>query len=295
MTGNRYFVRSSPGMPTTDGAGVKLVRMVGTPECDMVDPFLMLDRMDSDDPDSYIAGFPDHPHRGFETVTIMLEGQMRHRDSVGNNGVLGPGDIQWMTAGRGIIHSEMPQQREGRMRGFQLWINLPAAEKMKPASYRDIPAADIPIIRIDGGTVNVIAGTFEKAGDHGVDATTGPISGLTTEPLFFDVHLDANTVFEHAIPAHHNAFVYVYEGKLEVGPEDTASELPVQAAGVLSTGDSLRLKALAADTRLIVLAGKPIGEPVEQQGPFVMNTRAEIQQAIADYRDGTLATVARKA
>ncbi|MDH3645741.1 MAG: pirin family protein [Gammaproteobacteria bacterium] len=275
-------------IPTSDGAGVKLRRSLGARSTLRVDPFLMLDEFGTDNPDDYIGGFPPHPHRGFETVTYMLDGHMRHEDHMGNVGDLTPGGVQWMTAGRGIIHSELPQQADGRMRGFQLWINLPSAEKMKPATYRDIPADDIPLAKITGGTVKVIAGTF-----HGNDTITGPISGLTTEPLFFDVCLDKDTVFEHGLTATHSAFVYAYEGQVEVGPEDSALTLPRQAAGVLTPGDAVRLKALA-DTRVIVLAGKPINEPVEQQGPFVMNTRKEIEQAISDYRDGTLATVARK-
>lgn len=286
----RKISKTIASIPTSDGAGVKLRRSLGAQRSLRVDPFLMLDEFGTENPDDYIAGFPPHPHRGFETVTYMLDGNMRHEDHMGNVGDLSAGGVQWMTAGRGIIHSEMPQQTEGRMRGFQLWVNLPAAEKMKPASYRDIAAVDIPVVKLDGKTVKIIAGTF----NNDCQTTAGPINGLTTEPLFFDVHLDAYAVFEHPLPDQHNAFVYSYEGQIEVGPENDASKLPVQTAGILSSGDTLRFKALTPDTRVIVLAGKPIGEPIEQQGPFVMNTRAEIEQAISDYRNGTLATVAEK-
>lgn len=287
----RTLKQTIASIPTSDGAGVKLRRSLGAKRALRVDPFLMLDEFGTENPDDYIAGFPPHPHRGFETVTYMLDGNMRHEDHMGNVGDLGAGGVQWMTAGRGIIHSEMPQQTEGRMRGFQLWINLPAAEKMKPASYRDIAANEIPIVQTDAMTVKVIAGTYRAAGQ----VTTGPIAGLSTEPVFFDVQLEAGQVFEHPLPEDHNAFVYSYEGQVEVGPSAGASKLPQQTAGVLSAGDTLRIKALLPATRVILLAGKPIGEPIEQQGPFVMNTREEIEQAIADYRNGTLATVAQKA
>ncbi|MGY6215650.1 pirin family protein [Methylolobus aquaticus] len=280
----RSLLRTVPSIAASDGAGVKLRRSLGQSPTLRHDPFLMLDEFFSDDPDDYLRGFPAHPHRGFETVTYMLDGHMRHEDNVGHHGDLGPGDVQWMTAGRGIVHSEMPQQTEGRMRGFQLWINLPAREKMKPAAYRDIPAADIPVVALDqaGGTVRVIAGTFAQGGQ----CVAGPIQGLSTEPLYFDVILPAGAEFRAPVPGSHHAFVYLYEGTAVVGDEGQA--LPHRAAGILGDGDTVRLRAGSEEARFLLLAGKPLGEPVVQYGPFVMNTRDEIEQALADYRDGTL-------
>jgi redox-sensitive bicupin YhaK (pirin superfamily) len=272
-------------MATSDGAGVKLRRSIGQSPQARLDPFLMLDEFGTENPDDYIAGFPDHPHRGFETVTYMLDGHMLHQDHMGNRGDLKSGDVQWMTAGRGIIHSEMPQQLEGRMRGFQLWINLPAAEKMKPAGYRDIPAASIPTAVLpDGGRVRVIAGTLRLDGRE----TPGPMQGLSTEPLYFDIELPPGAAFVHALPAGHNAFIYTYEGEVAVGVP--ARALPSRSAGVLSDGDQVTLTAGAAGARCILLAGKPLHEPVAQYGPFVMNTREEIEQAVRDYQAGKLTT-----
>ncbi len=268
--------------PTSDGAGVKLRRSIGSLPGLRLDPFLMLDEFSSEEASDYIAGFPSHPHRGFETVTYMLDGRMRHEDHMGNRGDLGPGDVQWMSAARGIIHSEMPQQNEGRMRGFQLWINLPAREKMKPASYRDIPAGEIPVVTLPGGgQVKVIAGTV-TAGDT---QTEGAIRGVSTEPVYLDVVLPAGTRYSQALPAAHNAFVYAYEGSLRIGER----EVPRHAAGVLSSGESFEAEAGAEGARFILLAGKPLREPVVQYGPFVMNTREEIEQALDDYRRGKLA------
>ncbi len=272
-------------MATSDGAGVKLRRSIGQSEAARLDPFLMLDEFGTDNPDDYIAGFPDHPHRGFETVTYMLDGHMLHQDHLGNRGDLKSGDVQWMTAARGIIHSEMPQQLEGRMRGFQLWINLPAAEKMKPAAYRDIPAAQVPVMVLSGGgRVKVIAGTLEVDGK----TTAGPIQGLSTAPLFFDVELMPHQVFQHALPAGHNAFLYTYEGDVGVGEPPRA--LPARCAGILSDGDQVSVIAGDHGARFILLAGKPLHEPVVQHGPFVMNTREEIEQAVHDYQTGRLTT-----
>jgi redox-sensitive bicupin YhaK (pirin superfamily) len=244
----------------------------------------MLDEFFSDNPDDYLSGFPSHPHRGFETVTYMLDGHMRHEDHLGHRGDLGPGDVQWMTAGRGIIHSEMPQQTEGRMRGFQLWINLPAKEKMKPAAYRDIPAGEIPTLALaSGGEVRVIAGVLVLDGQ----STTGPIQGLSTEPLYFNVRLQAGESFTAPITPGHHAFLYLYDGEATVG--DDRQALPLHAAGLLTDGDAVSFQAGPAGARLLLLAGKPLGEPIVQQGPFVMNTREEIDQALADYRNGVLA------
>jgi len=280
-------------MPTSDGAGVKLRRSLGSQRGLYVDPFLMLDEFYSDNPDDYIAGFPSHPHRGFETVTYMLDGHMRHEDHLGNRGDLGPGDVQWMTAARGIIHSEMPQQSKGRMRGFQLWLNLPSKEKMKPAHYRDVPAREIPVVKLrNGGEVRVIAGTLELEGN----AVRGPINGggarLTTDPVYLDVRLPAGAELSVPVIAGYNAFLYTYEGSAEVGAAGMRKPLPHRAAGVLSDGDRVELHAGTEGTRLLLLAARPLGEPVVQYGPFVMNTREEIEQALEDYRNGRLAGAA---
>jgi redox-sensitive bicupin YhaK (pirin superfamily) len=267
----------------SDGAGVKLRRSLGSRPNQRFDPFLMLDEFFSDDPNDYLAGFPDHPHRGFETVTYMLEGRMRHQDVLGNRGDLGPGDVQWMTAGRGIIHSEMPQQAEGRMRGFQLWINLPAREKMKPAAWRDVPRREMPTVALTGGgELCVIAGRFAQDGV----ATAGPIGGLSTDPQYYDLRLPSGAVATIPTPPSHNAFLYVYEGAATVGAD--ARALPFRAAGLLTPGATVRVVAGGQGVKLLVLAGKPIGEPVVQYGPFVMNSVAEIEQAIVDFQAGRL-------
>lgn len=276
-----HVIRS---VATSDGAGVKLRRSIGSSASSRLDPFLMLDEFGTDRPEDYIGGFPSHPHRGFETVTYMLDGHMRHEDHMGNVGELTEGGVQWMTAGRGVIHSEMPQQQEGRMRGFQLWLNLPAREKMKPSRYQDIPAASIPIATIEGGKVKVIAGKFVT----NTSEVAGPIQGLTTEPVFYDVELAAGEMFETALPATHNAFVYSYEGAVSIGEGAQPGTLARHCAGVLSAGDQLRIRANKNLSRFLVLAGRPLKEPVVQRGPFVMNTAQEIEQAIQDYHDGVL-------
>ncbi|QWD81132.1 pirin family protein [Polynucleobacter sp. MWH-S4W17] len=269
-----------PGIATSDGAGVKLRRSLGGQNQVRLDPFLMLDEFSSNDPNDYVAGFPAHPHRGFETVTYMLEGHMLHEDHLGNQGYLKTGGVQWMTAGRGIIHSEMPQQVSGAMRGFQLRINLPAKEKMKPAGYKDIQVADIPKIALaNSGSVKVIAGAYEDGGK----AVQGPIQGITTAPLFLDVHLPPNAEFEQRIPKELNAFIYVYVGELELG--GPMMPAPKQAAIVLGDGDLFKARTGSVGAQFIVLAAIPIHEPIVQYGPFVMNTRAEIEQAIDDYQN----------
>ena len=270
---------------TSDGAGVSLRRSLGQSQAARVDPFLMLDEFSSDDPDDYIAGFPPHPHRGFETVTYMLDGHMLHEDHLGNRGDLLPGGAQWMTAGRGIIHSEMPQQESGRMRGFQLWINLPAAEKMKPAHYRDIRPEEIPTAALPGGgEVRVIAGSIAVDGRE----VAGPVQGLSTEPLYLDVRLPAGGRFVQVLPSAHSAFVYAYEGSVSIGSADDPRTLGARDAGVLSAGEHVEISAAAGPARFLLLAARPLGEPVVQHGPFVMNTREEIEQAIADYRSNRL-------
>jgi hypothetical protein len=248
----------------------------------------MLDHFSTVNADDYIAGFPAHPHRGFETVTYMLDGHMRHEDHLGHTGDLKSGGVQWMTAGRGIVHSEMPQQEAGRMRGFQLWINLPANEKMKPAGYRDIQADEIPVVALPGGgRVKVIAGTLV----HDGRTTPGPIQGLSTDPLYFDVELPAGARFMHPIPAGYHAFVYPFEGGVEIGPQGSRRLLKTHSAGVLSDGDSVELIGGPEGGRVILLAGRPLLEPIVQYGPFVMNTREEIEQAIRDYQSGALTAV----
>jgi redox-sensitive bicupin YhaK (pirin superfamily) len=250
----------------------------------------MLDEFYSDDPKDYIAGFPSHPHRGFETVTYMLDGHMRHEDHLGNRGDLKPGDVQWMTAARGIIHSEMPQQSEGRMRGFQLWINLPSKEKMKPARYRDIPAQQIPLLQLaSGASAKVIAGTVVLDAQR----ISGPVNDadqpLSTDPLYLDLKLPAGADIIVPVTRGHNAFLYVYEGEAKVGDAGSAQALPYRAAGVLSDGDSVRVQGAERGAQLLLLAAKPLREPVVQYGPFVMNTRQEIEQAVEDYRSGRFA------
>jgi redox-sensitive bicupin YhaK (pirin superfamily) len=286
----RTLVHVIESMPTSDGAGVKLRRSLGSQRGLHVDPFLMLDEFYSDNPDDYIAGFPAHPHRGFETVTYMLDGHMRHEDHLGNRGDLGPGSVQWMTAARGLIHSEMPQQSGGGMRGLQLWLNLPSKEKMKAAGYRDIPADEIPRVSLpQGGEVKVIAGTLALNGD----TISGPVNGngakRSTDPLYLDVRLPAGAEFSAPVAVGHNAFLYTYEGSAMIGTKGAAKPLPHRAAGVLSDGARVQVQAGAEGVRFLLLAAKPLREPVVQYGPFVMNTREEIEQALADYRDGRLA------
>ncbi len=271
-------------MKTSDGAGVSLYRSLGQSQFSRLDPFLMLDEFGTENPDDYIAGFPPHPHRGFETVTYMLEGHMLHEDHLGNKGDLKSGDVQWMTAGRGIIHSEMPQQAHGAMRGFQLWINLPAKEKMKPASYKDISSSEIPIyLRDDGVSVKVIAGTLVQ-GDQSI---TGPVKGISTKPMYWDIHLPRNTNFEYSISDEFNIFVYVYEGEVEVGDQEGQKVFQSKQAVILGRGQYLQIKALQ-ESKVLLLAAIPLKEPVVQYGPFVMNTREEIEQAISDYQSNQL-------
>lgn len=277
VTHPRTIEQIVAGVPTSDGAGVKLTRVLTQPLQQRLDPFLMLDVFASDQPGDYLAGFPDHPHRGFETVTYMLAGRMRHRDSAGHEGLLQNGDVQWMTAGRGVVHSEMPEQEDGVMEGFQLWLNLPAARKMSAPWYRDIPHAQIPVYSTsDGATVRVIAGR-----SNGV---AGAIEREISEPLYLDVELAAGGSFSTALPATHNAFLYVYRGELHVG-ERTVAEGRMAILANTPEADGI---ALAADkpARAILVAGKPLHEPIVQYGPFVMNSQEEIYRALNDFRDG---------
>lgn len=277
LTQPRGVERLIVGHPTSDGAGVKLTRVVTQDLQRRLDPFLMLDAFGSDSADDYIAGFPDHPHRGFETVTYMLAGNMRHRDSAGHEGLLRDGGVQWMTAGRGVIHSELPEQTEGRMEGFQLWLNLPARDKLRAPWYRDIQSADVPEWHGPGVTARVIAGR-----SHGVD---GAVQREHTEPLYLDLHLDAGARFEQALPEAHNAFVYVYRGALAVGEQ----QVPAQRMAILANhGDGVRLAAGTEGARAILVAGRPLKEPIVQYGPFVMNSQQEIFQAVQDFQAGRL-------
>ena len=280
----RVVRRVVKGMPTSDGAGVKLRRVIGQPQLPDLDPFLMLDEFGTDRAEDYIAGFPDHPHRGFETVTYMLDGRMRHRDNHGNEGVLVPGSVQWMTAGRGLVHSEMPEQQEGRMRGFQLWLNLPAREKMTAPKYQEFGPERIPSATpAPGVTVKVIAGQ--------VDGTSGPIFQPATDPTYLDIALEPGAEFTQALPADYAAFLYVFEGSLQVGASAESSLLRTHELGVLGEGGVIHLKGASAGAggkvaRAILVAGRPLREPVAKYGPFVMNTREELQQAFEDFQRG---------
>ena len=280
QTGERQVVQVVTGQPTSDGAGVRLNRVIGTAELDHVDPFLLLDEFKSDQPGDYLAGFPDHPHRGFETVTYMLAGEMLHQDHVGNRGELVAGSVQWMTAGRGIIHSEMPRQKDGLMWGFQLWVNLPAKDKMTAPRYQDIPPARIPEVSLeDGVRVRVIAGE--------VGGARGPVEGIATQPVYLDVRMAPRARFTHALPAGHNACLYVYEGRATVGPADHSREVAAGQLAVLGPGERVTVTT-GAEARFLLLAGRPLGEPIARYGPFVMNTREEILQAVQDFQRGAL-------
>ncbi|MEE4246854.1 MAG: pirin family protein [Kangiellaceae bacterium] len=276
----RTIMQLIPAQAASDGAGVKLKRLIGNGGLQGFDPFLMLDEFNSDNPDDYIAGFPSHPHRGFETVTYMLEGNMLHEDHMGNQGLLQSGDVQWMTAARGIIHSEIPQQVDGLMRGFQLWINLPAAEKMKDPSYKDIKSADIPVVEKDNVWIKVVAGELNLYGE----VTKGAVHGISTAPLYLDVVLKADADLTLPVPDDHKVMVYVYEGELSIGDRTVKSQHMV----ITSKGDLLKLQAGSNGVKALVLGGKPLNEPIANWGPFVMNTREEIEQAMTDYRNGTL-------
>jgi redox-sensitive bicupin YhaK (pirin superfamily) len=281
----RAVERLVTGQATSDGDGVKLTRVLAQPLQRRLDPFLMLDAFGSDDAGDYIGGFPDHPHRGFETVTYMIAGRMRHRDSAGNEGLLENGGVQWMTAGRGVIHSELPEQEQGRMEGFQLWLNLPAADKMGTPGYRDIPTGEIPELRLGGATVRVIAGA-----SHGV---AGAVQKAHTEPLYLDIHLEPGATFEQVLPAGHNAFVYVYRGELEIDAGDARTGVPRERMAVLANAperDGVRMQAGADGARALLIAGRPLNEPIAQYGPFVMNRQAEIFQAVEDFRAGKFGT-----
>jgi quercetin 2,3-dioxygenase len=283
MSDYRNVTRIVNGTETSDGAGVSLRRYIATPQLDMLDPFLLLDMFSSDNPDDYIAGFPPHPHRGFETVTYLLHGNMRHRDSAGHEGVIRSGGVQWMTAGSGIEHSEMPEQDKGLLQGFQLWVNLPASQKMMPPRYQELEPEQMPIEEVDGVSIRVIAGETSRG-------TRGPVTQIAAQPIYFDVELAANRVFEQTLGEHHAALVFVVAGEISIQGTSSTSVIKNQLA-VLSPGTQLKIAA-KADSRFLLIAGQPFHEPVARYGPFVMNTREEIDQAFRDYRSGQFGHIA---
>jgi len=278
---SRRVVRQVRGQAVSDGAGVKLNRVIGTQILPDLDPFLMLDEFRSDNANDYLAGFPEHPHRGFETVTYMLAGRMRHGDNKGHEGLLVPGSVQWMTAGRGIVHSEMPEQENGLMQGFQLWVNLPARDKMSEPRYQEFNPESIPVLKpAEGVRIKVIAGE--------VEGVAGPVQAVATQPLYLDLTLDADHGYTTGVPAGHNAFVYVFDGSIHVGPAEFRHEVKRGDMVVLGQGDHVELLAGAKGARLLLVAGQPLREKVARYGPFVMNTPEEIQQAFVDFRNGKL-------
>ncbi|MEH6548424.1 MAG: pirin family protein [Pseudomonadales bacterium] len=279
----RELQQRIPAQATTDGDGVNISRVAPPLKAGLLDPFLLLDEIVSDDAADYIGGFPPHPHRGFETVTYMIDGAFSHKDHLGNEGRLVAGGVQWMTAGKGVIHSEMPEQDEGRLHGFQLWINLPAAEKMSPPQYREIHPAQIPVITTTHGVVaKVIAGQLILDGQ----SVTGPVTEVTSQPDYIDLYLPADSTIEIPVDPDKKVLLMVFEGELKVGDKD--SLLKQQEMGILGEGNSLQLKTGQSSARLLLLAGRPLKEPIANWGPFVMNTAEEIEKAIQDYRDGRL-------
>ena len=276
----RHLIKKIKGIPATDGAGVELVRVIGQPALDMLDPFLLLDAFRSDNADDYIAGFPPHPHRGFETVTYLLNGRMRHQDNAGHEGVIEPGGIQWMTAGRGIIHSEMPEQEDGLLEGFQLWVNLPAKNKMDAPHYQEYAEQKIPCELRDGCKIRVISGTTSQG-------TSGPVVEPLTQPLYLDISLQSGQSFVETVQSTHNAFVYGIEGETRIyNAAQSEQGIHKDQLAILSMGDSVTLTAGAAGSRFLFISGQPLNEPVARGGPFVMNTEQEVRQAFSDYRSG---------
>ena len=267
------------GQATSDGAGVELVRMIGQPRLPDLDPFLLLDAFRSDDPNDYISGFPAHPHRGFETVTYLLNGRMRHRDNNGNEGVIEPGGIQWMTAGSGIVHSEMPEHQDGMLAGYQLWINLPAAHKMTQPAYQEHDATQIPVETRAGASIRIITGTTSQG-------TAGPVTQPLTEPLYLDVALQPGASFEETLPERHSAFVQVVEGEISIIADEGSSTLRRDQLAVVGGGERVIVQTGARVGRFLLIAGKPLDEPIARAGPFVMNTEAELRQAFSDYQSG---------
>lgn len=277
----RKIVQVVEPQSVTEGAGVRLKRSIAGRALDYLDPFLLFDHFGSDNPDDYLAGFPMHPHRGIETVTYMLAGEVRHRDSLGNVGTIGAGDVQWMTAGRGIMHEEMPKPRQGKMAGFQLWVNLPARLKMTRPRYQEIPAAVVPEVRReDGVRIRVVAGE--------ADDVRGPVTEIAADPTYLDVTVPAGMTFAHPIPRGHSAFAYVFEGRGAFGADARSFAAPRLI--VLGDGEAMPARAEAEGLRFLLVSGKPLGEPIARYGPFVMNTREEIMQALEDLRNGTFVT-----
>ena len=276
-TMTRELTKTTAGIPTTDGAGVEMTRIIGTPDLNMLDPFLLLDCFESDQPQDYIGGFPDHPHRGFETVTYLLEGRMRHKDSAGNEGVIEANGVQWMTAGKGIVHSEMPEQEDGLLMGFQLWVNLPKAHKMTEPAYQGFPVAEIPLERRDNGTlVRVITGRTDAG-------TVGPVINNFVKPTYLDITLPAGELFEQSLDDSDNAFIFIIEGEVKVGEQ--LQSLRQRTLGILSGGERAAITAGKSDSRFLLVAGQPLNEPVARGGPFVMNTQQEVLQAFEDFRN----------
>ena len=270
------------GMPATDGAGVRMTRLIGTADLDHIDPFLLLDVFQTDNPDDYIAGFPPHPHRGFETVTYMFAGKMRHKDNAGNEGVIESGGVQWMTAGRGIVHSEMPEQEDGLMWGTQLWINLPSTEKMSTPAYQEFSVGQIPKETPAGGVeVTVVAGITTQG-------TLGAVTGRPTDPLYLDVRLPNGGRFKEAVPFTHNAFIFVVAGSIKVAADhiDASSVVKAGKLAILGDGDTVEASSEGSASRFLLVAGQTIDEPIARGGPFVMNTQDELRQAFADYQSG---------
>jgi quercetin 2,3-dioxygenase len=279
MSQQRAIQQIFNGIPTSDGAGVKLTRIIGTQSINQLDPFLLLDAFGSDDPQEYIAGFPAHPHRGFETVTYMLAGKMRHEDSAGNSGVIGAGGVQWMTAGRGIIHSEMPEQEQGLLSGFQLWVNLPSENKLIEPKYQEKTKDEIAVESANGIKITVIAGKT-SAGTQGV------IDNRFIDPVYWDIHQQTDTVMKERVCLGHNAFIYVYTGSIQI--EGSEQAISSGQLAVLSDGDSVVITAIS-DAKYLLIAGKPLNEPVARSGPFVMSSHQELKQAYIDYQSGNLA------
>ena len=272
----RELLSTTPGMPATDGDGVKMTRVIGSQELNMLDPFLLLDAFESDQPQDYIGGFPSHPHRGFETVTYLLAGRMRHKDSAGNEGVIEPGGVQWMTAGKGIVHSEMPEQENGLLMGFQLWVNLPARAKMSEPGYQEFPPSETPLeVRSNGTEIRVIAGTSSEG-------TVGVVKNEFVHPTYLDVSLPAGLSFEQSVSEGDNTFLFVIEGDLDVGEQETS--LGRRMLGILGEGDQVRVQATSESARFLLVSAQPLNEPVARGGPFVMNTKEEIMQAFDDYK-----------
>ena len=272
----KELLHVSSGLATSDGDGVNMTRLIGTQSLDYVDPFLLLDAFGSDEPNDYIGGFPSHPHRGFETVTYLLAGKMRHKDNAGNEGVIESGGVQWMTAGKGIVHSEMPEQENGLLAGFQLWVNLPAANKMTEPHYQEFSAEEVPVERWDNGTeIRVITGKTQQG-------TEGPVKNTYVAPLFMDVSLQSGKAFQQQIDAEDNTLIYVIDGEVSIGNEEKS--LTTKNIGILEHGEAIKVTSKTDHARFLVISAKPLNEPIARGGPFVMNTEAEVRQAFADYR-----------